>query len=223
MVRLRRVRYTYSDMCLLLPRLLVLLVLAFGLAACGSDGDDAAAPETATGDGETVTAPETGAGGAAGPDFCSATDIGLELPEQELPPPVAEVRERVFTAATECDYEELERIALEQGEGFTFTFGDQSGSPSEYWRNQEQEAIGEPMYALVTILTLPVTRNESGSYAWPSAYNENPTDADWQALVDAFLYAQVEVDDMREQGTGYIGWRTAITPEGDWQFFVAGD
>jgi hypothetical protein len=28
---------------------------------------------------------------------------------------------------------------------------------------------------------------------------------------------------MRESGTGYTGWRTAITADGDWQFFVAGD
>ena len=28
---------------------------------------------------------------------------------------------------------------------------------------------------------------------------------------------------MKTQGTGYLGYRTAITPDGDWQFFVAGD
>jgi hypothetical protein len=27
---------------------------------------------------------------------------------------------------------------------------------------------------------------------------------------------------MKEQGS-YLGWRTAITADGDWQFFVAGD
>jgi len=28
---------------------------------------------------------------------------------------------------------------------------------------------------------------------------------------------------MQAQGTGYLGYRTAITADGDWQFFVAGD
>ena len=28
---------------------------------------------------------------------------------------------------------------------------------------------------------------------------------------------------MKTQGTGYLGYRTAITADGDWQFFVAGD
>jgi len=208
-----------------LPALLAALVLL--LAGCGS-GDDAAAPETATGPGDgTVEAPvETDEPPAteppAGEAICSARDAGLTLPEQDLPAPVAEVRERLFTAATTCDYDTLEQLAREE-EGFTYSFGEQGGSPAEYWRNLEENALGEPLYALATILTLPVTRREGGSFAWPSAYSERPTDADWQALVDGFLYTQAEVDDMRAQGTGYLGWRTAITPQGEWQFFTAGD
>ena len=81
----------------------------------------------------------------------------------------------------------------------------------------------KPMRALATILTLPFTRNESGSYAWPTAYNESPTEDDWQALVDSGLYDADVIDQMQTQGTGYLGYRTAITPDGDWQFFVAGD
>ena len=79
------------------------------------------------------------------------------------------------------------------------------------------------MKTLATILTLPHTRNESGSYAWPSAYSESPTDADWQALAEAGVYPQEQLDQMREAGVGYLGYRTAITADGDWQFFVAGD
>ena len=70
---------------------------------------------------------------------------------------------------------------------------------------------------------MPYTRNESGSYAWPTAYQESPSDADWQALVDAGLYTQEQIDSDEAGGTGYLGYRTAITADGDWQFFVAGD
>ena len=96
---------------------------------------------------------------------------------------------------------------------------------SEYWRSAEEDSSEQPkpMRALATILTLPFTRNESGSYAWPTAYNESPTEDDWQALVDAGLYDADVIDQMQTQGTGYLGYRTAITPDGDWQFFVAGD
>ena len=206
----------------------MLLLLAFAVAGCGSDGDDeTGAPVTVT---ETVTTTTTETETVTEPAEpeveCSTSGVRLTLPEQDLPPAVADVRERVFAAALACDYERLEEIALEQGEGFTFSFG-ASRSPAEYWREREEaddaEPAPKPMFALATILTLPSTRNESGSYAWPSAYDESPTEEDWQAIVDAGLYTQEQVEQMQAGGTGYLGYRTAITPDGDWQFFVAGD
>jgi hypothetical protein len=201
---------------------LCLAVLALLGAACGGgDGGDAAAPDTAT-------APaETGGGGAAtetAPELttCSATDHGLTLPKQDLPPAVAEVRERIFAAVSECDLAELEKIALEKGEGFNYSFGEQGGSPAAYWQQLELNAADSPMYVLALILTMSVTRNEAGAYAWPAAYSENPTDAAWQEIVDAVLYTPQEIDQMRAAGS-YTGWRTAITEDGDWQFFVEGD
>ena len=150
--------------------------------------------------------------------------VRLTLPEQDLPPAVADVRKRVFDAAVACDYDTLEQIALEKGAGFTFSYGSGTDA-SEYWRDLEENstAIPKPMRALAEILRLPFTRNESGSYAWPTAYSENPTEDAWRDLVYSGLYSAEEVDQMKTQGTGYLGYRTAITPDGDWQFFVAGD
>lgn len=203
---------------------LVALVLALALAGCGSaDPDEAAAPqlppvsETVT---QTVTAPP-------GPEVaCSTANLRLTLPEQDLPAAVAEVRERIFAAAVACDYETLEQIALERGEGFTYSYGGDT-SAAVFWRDREEAGAAEPgpkpMRALTAILAMPFTRNESGSYAWPTAYDESPTEADWQAIVDAGLYTQEAVDQMKSFGSGYLGYRTAITADGDWQFFVAGD
>ena len=194
-------------------------VLALVLAGCGSDdGNDAAStqPVTVT---ETVTQTETV---SEEPEVtCSTAGLRLTLPEQELPAEVAEVRTRVFEAAVACDYDTLEQIALEKGAGFTFTYGSDTDA-AEYWSKLEEEGAEKPMRALATILTLPYTRNESGSYAWPTAYSERPTEEAWQALVDAGLYTQEEIDTMKTGGS-YLGWRTAITADGDWQFFVAGD
>ena len=150
--------------------------------------------------------------------------VRLTLPDQDLPPAVADVRRRVFDAAVACDYDTLEQIAEEQGEGFTFSYGSGTDA-SEYWRDVEENSseTPKPMRALATILTQPFTRNESGSYAWPTAYSENPTADAWRDLVDSGLYSAEEVDQMQEQNTGYLGYRTAITADGDWQFFVAGD
>ncbi len=196
---------------------LALLVLLGG-AACGGGGDggDAAAPETATAPVDTAveSVPEL--------TTCSATDHGLTLPKQDLPPPVAEVRERIFATVSECDFAELEKIALEKGDDFNFSFDATQDSPAAYWRQVELNAADSPMFVLALILTMPVTRTEGG-YAWPSAAGPKPTEADWQALLDNVLYTQQEVQSMRAAGTGYTGWRTTITPDGDWQFFVEGD
>jgi hypothetical protein len=200
-------------------RFVLAAVLTLALAGCGSDGDNDAAstvPVTVT---ETVTQTETV---SEEPEVtCSTAGLRLTLPEQELPDAVADVRKRVFDAAVACDYDTLEQIALEKGAGFTFTYGGETDA-SEYWSKLEDDGTEKPMRALATILTLPHARNESGSYAWPTAYSEDPSEEAWQALVDAGLYTQDEIDSMKTGGS-YLGWRTAITADGDWQFFVAGD
>jgi hypothetical protein len=208
-------------------RVLTLLALAAVLAGCGADSDEAAAPQpvtiTVTEPASTTTNPPPTVEDELPPPGgeCSTSTARTTLPQQELPAAVASVRQRIFDAAIACDYDELQRVALERGEGFTFSYGGET-SAADFWRGLEES--GEtPMLDLVRIISIPHTRNETGSYAWPSAYDETPTDEDWQALVDAGLYTQAEVDEMKAQNTGYLGWRTAITPDGDWQFFVAGD
>ena len=205
---------------------------ALALSGCGSGDSTGAASTTATTppaattgsftitEVPPTTAPDTTPEGGGA---CSMSGVTRTLPDQDLPPAVADVRKRVFDAAASCDYDMLEEIALEQGEGFTFGYGAGTDA-SEYWRQAEESGDEpKPMRALATILTLPFTRNESGSYAWPTAYDESPREEDWQALVDAGLYDAGTLEQMKTQGTGYLGYRTAITADGDWQFFVAGD
>ena len=195
-----------------------------GAAACGGNGDDEAAPETAV---ETAPA-ETGTGGTTAAETapevttCSVTDQGVTLTDQELPPAVADVRERIFTAASECDFEALQEIALEKGQVFRYARGEQGEEPAKYWRNLEVQSLGDPMYVLAVLLTLPSTRSGSGDYVWPSATTAKPTQADWQALLDSFLLAPDEVRQMQEDGEGYTGPRTSITADGDWQLFTEG-
>lgn len=202
-----------------------IVVAALALAGCGAEtSDEASAPQPATVT-ETVTETQPATTESEPEVECSTAGLRLTLPKQDLPPAVADVRKRVFDAAVACDYDTLEQIALEQGEGFTFSYGSGTDA-SEHWRTVEESSAEEPkpMRALAAILTIPHTRNETGSYAWPSAYDETPTDEDWQAVVDAGLYTQAEVEQMQgPTSTGYLGYRTAITADGDWQFFVAGD
>lgn len=204
---------------------LAALAVPLALVGCGAaDPDEAAAPPQPPPVTETVTRTVTA---APEPEAtCSTASLRLTLPEQDLPAAVAEVRKRIFDAAVVCDYETLEQIALERGEGFTYSYGGDA-SAAVFWREREEAGTAEPgpkpMRTLAAILAMPFTRNESGSYAWPTAYQESPAAADWQAIVDAGLYTQEAVDQMKAFGSGYLGYRTAITADGDWQFFVAGD
>jgi hypothetical protein len=200
-------------------------LVALALAGCGTDdADEASGPATVTvTETETVVEePTTTAEIETQPaSECSTSGLRVTLPDQDLPAPVAETRQEIFDAAVACDYDTLEQLASE--EGFTFSYGAETDA-SDYWRGLEESGEEpKPMRALAAILTLPVTRNEAGSYAWPSAYDESPTAADWLALAHTGLYSEEQLEQMRTQGTGYLGYRTAITPEGEWQFFVAGD
>ena len=123
-------------------RIALALLLAVALAGCGSDNDEAGstAPVTVT---ETVTTTETTTAPVEPEVECSTAGLRLTLPEQELPAAVADVRKRIFDAAVACDYETLEQIALEKGEGFTFSYG-ADASAAEYWRQREEPGDAEP-------------------------------------------------------------------------------
>jgi hypothetical protein len=151
---------------------------------------------------------------------CSAAHLSKIVPKQKVPAAVARVRQRIVNAAVACDYAALERIGKEKG-SFSFSFGGER-SAAAYWRRLEARRA-RPLAMLVAILKLPVTRNETRSYAWPSAYTAHPTLADWNALVRAGVLTRVEADAERRGGNVYYGYRTAITPAGDWQFFIKGD
>jgi hypothetical protein len=158
--------------------------------------------------------------GAAQPR-CSAAGLSAKLPKQKLPAKVASMRDRIAAAAVRCDYGALARLSRENGKTFVFTYGSPR-DPAAYWRRLETQHLDRPLARLVRILRLPVTRNEIGSYAWPSAYTERPTARDWNLLVKAKLYTRAQVESWKRYGS-YLGYRTAISPKGDWLFFVAGD
>ena len=81
------------------------------------------------------------------------------------------------------------------------------------------EAAGEesPIEILARILELPYTLS-SGTYVWPFAYDkaeDELTDYERELLGDLAVYSGA--------GSGYLGWRAGIEPDGTWRFFIAGD
>jgi hypothetical protein len=155
---------------------------------------------------------------------------------RQLPDPVKQMRESIIEAATFCDYDELERLALIGKPYFSYTFGEDTGAPADFWRAREREALnGSPrapryMAYLVEMLDLPFCKEiqQGGTggagdmviYEWPRAHCSARTHADWQQLKG--LYTQEQIDQM-EMGDLYVGFRVGILEDGDWVYFIAGD
>jgi hypothetical protein len=202
-------------------RLIIVLSLVVGLAACGGEtgrlgvaSPRRPSPSPATED--SPAAPEPACSGA------SATGVT----EQEgLPVAVAETRRAIAEAAASCDYESLESLALAGSAEFTYSFGER-GAPGRYWRRQEQRGE-EPLRFLVELLDRPFATQEVRGdvhYVWPSAFDYRG----WARVPEAHrealrpLYDDQDFAAFQEFGA-YLGYRVGITEEGDWIFFVAGD
>lgn len=141
--------------------------------------------------------------------------------DPSLPPPVADTRDQIRSAAQAGDVARLADVALAGRESFTYSFGGDNPPP----KGELIVAWGDPevRQTLLTLLDFPHTTVETQGetiYVWPSAFAENPTDEDWAAVET--LYAPEEIASMKEFG-GYTGYRLGITEDGDWIFFVAGD
>jgi hypothetical protein len=195
----------------------VLGVFVALLAGCGSDATNEAETVTVTQQ-ETVTETVTATSGpASGGGDCSAAGLSADLPDDpSLPAPVAETRREIAAAAVACDYERLQAIALEQ-DGFTYSYGGET-SAADYWAGEEERGE-QPMRILVESLRQDGHLYQ-GNWVWPEAYADAPSDEAWQKL--SGLYPPDQITSWREQGQ-FLGYRVGITPDGDWQFFVAGD
>ena len=184
-------------------RALVALAGALALAGCAGGTETVTVTErettteTAT---ETVTQTETAA----------AAPVGL-------PPAVAETHAALLEAAESGDYEALRPLL--PASGFSYTFGGEvQGGPIAYWQLLERQVDERPIEILARILRLPYTLS-GGQYVWPFAYDkqEDELTAHERELLGDLA------NSYSGAGSGYLGWRAGIEPDGTWRFFIAGD
>jgi hypothetical protein len=172
------------------------------------------------------------AGGAVGGWFASSEIEGTETitstntetvttePGSALPAAVEETRAALLEAAESGNYEALRPLI--PSEGFTYSFGGPvEGGPIEYWQNLERTTDERPLETLAQILKMPYVLSR-GIYVWPWAYTTE-SGADLSEHERELLAPLGPPSRLVIEGTGYIGYRAGITPDGSWVFFVAGD
>jgi hypothetical protein len=204
-------------------------VLALLLAACGGGGDDQTiepSPEgTATATSTPAVTPSPVEEEAvpeppvpdAGADCSAGELVVVDVEPQGLTDEAAETYSAIRDAALACDYDRLAGIAPD--EDFTFSFGGVE-DPAPFWR--QAEGSGQRVMAeLVEILDLPAAEDEDGNVVWPRVHVEPEDDSAWEELAE--VYPPEAIEEWREGEVGYGGYRTAISPDGEWLYFVAGD
>jgi len=141
------------------------------------------------------------------------------VPAQGIPDAVETTRAALLAAAESGDYEELRPLVPER---LRYTFGSPvEGGAIAYWQELERTTDARPLETLAEILRMPYVLSR-GLYVWPWAYTIESA-ADLSAHERALLAALGPVETLFPPGSGYLGWRAGIEPDGDWAFFVAGD
>lgn len=142
--------------------------------------------------------------------------------DEGLPVAVAAKRDAILAGADAGDHEAVAALA---DEGFRYSFGGPvEGGPAAYWKEIEATTGDRPLEDLAEILKLPYTLSQ-GYYVWPFVYDDTDLSALSEHEVELLqpIVEPGELEAYAEAGSGWLGWRAGITPDGRWQFFVAGD
>ena len=159
--------------------------------------------------------------------FASGVMLGFKLDDEPPTPieasgPPAEVettRAALLAAAESGDYEALRPLIPDSG--FTYAYGRPAeGDPIAFWQRLERTTGERPLETLAAILGMPYTLTRN--YVWPFAYAVDSA-GDLSGCERKLLAPLGPSDTLFVPGTGYLGWRTGIAPNGTWTFFVAGD
>jgi hypothetical protein len=222
-------------------RFLPAVALAVLLAACGGTGVEPGGPavsnsETAPATEPTgpaasesapTTEPATSEPDASDPVAADCSAAGLDLDDGaflDLTEDARATAELILDAALRCDEQILATAAFESETGLTFGNAD----PYEFFGLPEQpDAQVYEVIARLLAETQPdvVYSEDYAIWVWPAVATAASVDDDnaWQDLADSGLYTADEIEELRTQSDGYLGWRIGIADDGTWQYLVAGD
>jgi len=159
-------------------------------------------------------------------DPASAPEILYDV--SKLPEPVQRMRSLILEATKSGEIEKL-RSLLGTGDSATrLDFGDVEGDPVGYLIGNSGDGEGQEILAILEeVLEAGFVHLDAGKpeerYLWPY-FAAMPFDKLTPAQrVEMFhIITAGDFDDMRAYGI-YTFYRTAITPDGKWTFFLAGE
>jgi hypothetical protein len=206
-------------------------VLLIGLVTLqlGGDGSEPAGTSLPVATPTTAPSPTTLPTDVTTPiSQCSSTGVDRPGDVDGLSRQAADIRAGVIDAAVACDFGTLVGLAVD---GFTTDFGGGGSEAFEEWEVQGEGKLGILLKLFATDYAVQTFEGDAAEalgsttlYVWPAAFARDS----WDQITDEemadllTLYTPEELDEIAGFGS-YAGWRTGITAEGDWVFFVAGD
>lgn len=145
-----------------------------------------------------------------------------------LPVPVARMRELIMQAARSGSIKDIGPL-IGTGDNTTMlSLGGIEGDPLEFFKSLSGDDEGHEILAiLLEVLEAGYVRIDAGTdsevYVWPYFVVWPPEKLTPPQKVEMFrILTAGDFEDMQSFG-GYIFYRVGISPQGQWQFFVAGD
>jgi hypothetical protein len=130
----------------------------------------------------------------------------------------AAIRDAIISAAEARDWDGLRELMTE---GFSSNYGGEENHIAYY---QQAEQNGEdPLGTLIAALELPAGRDADGNFVWPFAHSRDLrslSSAEKESL--APLASVEEIEAWAEAGSGWLGPRVGIRPDGAWIFYILG-
>ncbi len=169
----------------------------------------------------------------ATPDVDEAGAREILVPEiqrdiESLPFPVRTMRNLILKAAKAGDIEKLRQLIGYGDNITTLSLGGLDEDPIKFLKSLSGDGEGHEILAILAeVLEAGFVHMDAGSeyeiYVWPYFFGVPLEQLTPPQRVELFrLITAGDYQDMEAFG-GYIFYRVGITPEGRWQFFVAGD
>ena len=165
---------------------------------------------------------------AARPPNADTAPLDVFYGDEDLPAPVKTMRDLIMDACRRGDLEALRPLIGTGADITQLSLGGIDSDPVEYIKGLSGDTEGHEILAiLLEVLEAGHVRMEAGTdndiYVWPYFAGVSIETLTPQQRVELFkIITAGDYEDMLTYGA-YIFYRVGISPDGKWQFFIAGD